>query len=95
MLIPPEQDVSARRLSIRLFVIANGAILVAGLLLVWATGMIGSDIDWQGWIAVTLALLLTSLLGSGLMALAFYSSRSERDEAVYGVEQEKERDRDQ
>ena len=36
MLVPPENDASAaRRFSLRLFAIANGAILVAGLLVVY------------------------------------------------------------
>jgi hypothetical protein len=85
MLVPPE-DEARRRFPVRTLVIANAIILVAGFFLVWGTGMFGSDIDWQGWIAIFLALLVTSGLGSGLMALAFFSSRIERDEAVYRVE---------
>jgi len=86
MLVPPEDNASARRVSVRLLVIANAAILLAGVCVIWATGMFGSDIDWQGWIAIFLALLLTSGLGSGLMALAFFSSRTQHDEAIYDVE---------
>jgi fatty acid desaturase len=85
MLVPPEEESSAKRDSLRLFAIANAVILPAGLVIVWATGMVGSDIDWQGWIAVALALLVTSLLGSGLMTLAFYSSRTDRDEVAHRV----------
>jgi hypothetical protein len=94
MLVPPEDTASARRISVRLLIIANAAILLAGLAVIWATDMFGSDIDWQGWIAIFLALLLTSGLGTGLMALAFFSSRTERDQAVYDVEREPPEDGD-
>ena len=90
MPVPPEDNASARRISLRLLVIANAAILIAGLGVIWATDMFGSDIDWQGWIAISLALVLTSGLGTGLMALAFFSSRTERDQAVYDVEQSRQ-----
>jgi hypothetical protein len=86
MLVPPEDTARSRRFPTRYLVIANAAILVAGFFIVWGTGMFGSEIDWQGWIAIFLALLLTSGLGSGLMALAFFSSRTEQDQAVYDVE---------
>jgi hypothetical protein len=94
MLVPPEDNASARRVSVRLLIIANAAILLGGLVVIWATDMFGSDIDWQGWIAVSLALLLASGLGTGLMALAFFSSRTERDQAVYDVERERPEERD-
>ena len=93
MLVPPEESPANRRFPVRSLVIANAAVLVLGLLVIWGTGMFGSDIDWQGWIAVFLALLVTSGLGTGLMALAFFSSSSRRDEAVYHVEHEAEEDR--
>ena len=80
MLMPPDREINARRGLVRLLAIANIMILGAGLVLIWATGMLGSDIDWQGWIAIALALLVTSGLGTGLMALAFYSDRTNRDE---------------
>ena len=97
MLVPPEDSSSSRRFPVRYLVIANAAILVLGLAVIWGTGMFGSDIDWQGWIAISLAVLLTSGLGSGLMALAFYSSRSDRDAGVYPVEPgwREERDREE
>ena len=88
MLVPPEETPSSRRFPVRYLVIANSAVILLGLLVIWGTGMFGSDIDWQGWIAIFLALLVTSGLGSGLMALAFFSSRIERDEAVYRVEKD-------
>ena len=87
MLVPPEDSPSSRRFPVRYLAIANAAVLVLGLLVIWGTGMFGSDIDWQGWIAIGLAIVLTSGLGSGLMALAFYSSRSDRDAGVYRVEE--------
>ena len=96
MTVPRQSEGSARRGSFRLFAIANALIVAAGLVIIWATGMLGGDIDWQGWIAIALALLVTSALGSGLMTLAFYSSRTERDEAVHLVSNEpppEERDR--
>lgn len=86
MLVPPEDNARSRRFPTRYLIIANAAILVAGFFIVWGTGMFGSDIDWQGWIAIFLALLLTSGLGTGLMALAFFSSRTKQDQAVYDVE---------
>jgi Na+/melibiose symporter-like transporter len=83
MLLPPEEDKRTRRGSWRLIAIANIVILLSGLLVIWATGMIGSEIDIQGWIAIGIALVATSALGSVLMALSFYSSRSERDQAMF------------
>jgi hypothetical protein len=38
----------------------------------------------HGWIAFTLGVVVTSLLGVGLMALVFHSDRSGQDESAGG-----------
>lgn len=71
--------------------------LVLGLLLVGAvwvsvymwTSMDGGDvafsISWHGWLAMGLGVVLTAVLGVGLMALVFHSSRSGHDDLDDGV----------
>jgi hypothetical protein len=63
-------------------VAGTAALIVAVVLATWAlggfTGMSGA-----GDAALVLGIALTLALGIGLMALVFYSSRSERDEAVH------------
>jgi hypothetical protein len=55
------------------------------LLALWAmNGFEGIGIDTAGTIALAAGILVTSALGVGLMALIFYSVRSDADEAAYG-----------
>ncbi len=51
----------------------------------------GVHMSGHGWAALTLAFVLTGLLGGGLMWLAFYSSRKGYDEGVATSEDEDER----
>jgi hypothetical protein len=55
------------------------------LVLLAATWLFGgfTGMSLAGDIALTLGITVTVGLGIGLMALVFYSSRSERDEAVH------------
>lgn len=71
--------------------IAEAALILAilGLLVatvVWATPAwsVGSDIEMgkHGWIALGLGTFFSLLIGCGLMALMFYSSRSGHDDAA-------------
>jgi len=53
------------------------------LLVVWATGGFEDvHLSLAGWIAYGLGVVLTSVLGVGLMALVFYSDRSGGDEGA-------------
>jgi hypothetical protein len=62
---------------------AGGAgVIVVLLALTWLFGGF-SEMGGAGVAALTLGIILTVALGIGLMALLFYSSRSERDEAVH------------
>lgn len=68
------------------------AILVAALLLlliftgIWATSVwntsSGVSLGKHGWIALGLGTFFSLLIGCGLMALMFFSSRSGHDEAA-------------
>lgn len=70
----------------------GGAVLVLALIalllltMAWAISAwsIGSDIEMgkHGWIALGLGTFLSLLIGCGLMALMFYSSRSGHDDAA-------------
>ena len=70
----------ARREAWRLFIVANIGILVSCVVMVWATGMLGGDVPVGDFIVIALGLVVVSVVGSGLMTLVFYSSRT-TDEA--------------
>lgn len=58
--------------------------IVAAMAIFWAFG--GFDqlgLSESGAVALCVGIIFTSLLGVGLMALVFYSDRSNVDEAVY------------
>jgi hypothetical protein len=62
------------------------------LLVVWATGGFEDvHLSLAGWIAYGLGVVLTSVLGVGLMALVFYSDRSGRDESAGELRPEADR----
>ena len=44
-----------------------------------------AQMSWHGYMALGLGAGLTIILGVGLMALAFYSSRHGHDELAYGA----------
>ena len=53
------------------------------LLVIWVMGGFeNAHLSLAGWIAYGLGVVLTSVLGVGLMALVFYSDRSGRDESA-------------
>lgn len=55
-------------------------------LALWAfNGFHGLGLDWVGTIALTLGTIVSAGLGVGLMALVFYSDRSQRDREVGGI----------
>jgi hypothetical protein len=69
----------------------SGGWLVIPVLLVFLAGAIGFafyiwhqladvQISVQGWIAMALGILFTAIIGIGLMALVFYSSRKNYDQ---------------
>ena len=49
-----------------------------------------AQMTWHGYLALGLGAGLSTLLGVGLMALAFYSSRHGHDEFVQGPAKERE-----
>jgi hypothetical protein len=62
------------------------------LLVVWIMGGFESvHLSLAGWIAYGLGVVLTSVLGVGLMALVFYSDRSGRDESAGELRPEADR----
>ena len=52
---------------------------IAFMLIGWDTADAGMPITAAGYLAMTLGIVATLALGSGLMALVFYSSRKGRD----------------
>jgi formate hydrogenlyase subunit 3/multisubunit Na+/H+ antiporter MnhD subunit len=73
------------RLSIgeTLLLIALVSILVLTLLWAWFVWNTGENLmDKHGWIALGLGTLFSLLIGCGLMALMFFSSRTGHDEAA-------------
>ena len=64
-----------------LFLLALLAFVIWGLSAVWSrSGEV--KISVHGWIALTIAFVVTGLLGGGLMALAFHSARHGYDDNV-------------
>jgi uncharacterized integral membrane protein len=62
------------------------------LLVIWIMGGFESvHLSLAGWIAYGLGVVLTSVLGVGLMALVFYSDRSGRDESAGELRPEADR----
>jgi hypothetical protein len=62
------------------------ALLAFVYLALWAfNGFQGVGLDWPGTIALALGTVLAAGLGVGLMALIFYSDRSERDRGIGGA----------
>lgn len=58
--------------------------IFAALVVAWMTGVFdGLGIGTSGMVAMALGGLFTCALGVALMALIFYSARSDQDEAVY------------
>ena len=70
------------RKSILRIVAGTAALIVAVVLATWALGGF-AGMSGAGDVALILGIAATLSLGIGLMALVFYSSRSEQDEAVH------------
>jgi hypothetical protein len=65
------------------FSIGCAAIVVFVLVTLFLTGVFGDlGLSTQGTIALIIGITLTVLLGVGLMALVFYSGRSQHDDLV-------------
>lgn len=64
--------------------IALVALLILTIIWVISAWSIGGDIEigWHGWIALGLGSFFSLVIGCGLMALMFFSSRSGHDEAA-------------
>ncbi len=62
----------------------NTALVTVVMLTVWATGgFAGAGLSTDGWVAMFIGIVLTSALGTVLMALVFFSSRDGVDERVF------------
>jgi hypothetical protein len=61
------------------------------LLTLWATGSFErAGLSTNGWVALSLGILLTSALGISLMGLVFYSNREDVDDrAFHAVDRKK------
>ena len=60
--------------------------VAAVLFLLWAaSGFSGLGVSGHGLAALILGVLVSTGVGVGLMALIFYSNRSQQDEAVHHV----------
>ncbi len=67
------------------FAAVSAATIAAMLLLFWAlTGFADPDLDTNGLVAMLIGIVASSGLAIGLMALIFYSNRSQQDEAAHG-----------
>jgi hypothetical protein len=70
--------------NLRSWIAGAGAVLLVAVVAVVAivnwTGIGASGIDLNGWIALSLGVLVTLALGIGLMALVFISNRRGYDE---------------
>jgi hypothetical protein len=66
------------------FGVASLGVIAIALLAFWAMGGFRAlGLDAAGAVALVLGMLFTSVLGVALMAVVFYSDRSDADEAAY------------
>jgi hypothetical protein len=84
--LPPEEPTERSSLSGGQFVLLGVLMAVLIVTVVWAATVWTSSnnvaMSKHGWIALGLGTLFSFVIGSGLMALMFYSSRSGHDEAA-------------
>ena len=74
-----------RQLPIAIAVIALlGILALAVMFMISAWTRTNAQISVHGWIALTLGVLFSLIIGCGLMALVFYSSRRGYDERAHG-----------
>jgi hypothetical protein len=66
------------------FVALNVALVIVVLLTLWAIGSFErAGLSTNGWVALSLGILLASALGISLMGLVFYSNREDVDDRAY------------
>lgn len=67
-----------------------GMLVLAIMFMVSAWTHTNAQISVHGWIALTLGILFSLVVGCGLMALVFYSSRRGYDERAHATESHRE-----
>jgi hypothetical protein len=72
----------SRKTGLLLIVAAAGLVAALFVALQGWLRLEGVTMTVHGWIALTLGVVLSLLLGGGLMALAFYSSRKGYDDKI-------------
>jgi len=70
---------------IALIVVLGAIVVAASWMAISAWTEMGAEgvefsITWHGWLAMGLGVVITAVLGGGLMALTFHSSRSGHDD---------------
>ena len=80
-----------RQLSLAIAVIALlGILAFAVTFMVSAWTRTNAQISVHGWIALTLGVLFSLIIGCGLMTLVFYSSRRGYDERAHAAQSHRE-----
>jgi hypothetical protein len=60
--------------------------IAAVLLVIWATvGFAGLGLSGHGVVAITMGIIFSTAIAIALMALIFYSNRSDQDETVHNA----------
>jgi len=79
------------RLALAIAVIALlGILALAVMFMVSAWTRTNAEMSVHGWIALTLGVLFSLIVGCGLMALVFYSSRRGYDDQVHAAQSHRE-----
>ena len=63
-------------------IVAALSIFAAAYVLLWGLGLF-SGLGFHGTVAAVLGVFLTTVIGTGLMALLFHSSRTRHDDRVH------------
>ena len=80
-----------RQLPLAIAVIALlGILALAVMFMVSAWTRTNAEMSAHGWIALTLGVLFSLIVGCGLMALVFYSSRRGYDERAHAAQSHRE-----
>jgi hypothetical protein len=84
--LPPQKTTKGGSLSGGQFVLLGALVAILIITIVWATTVWTSSnnipMSKHGWIALGLGTFFSLVIGCGLMALMFFSSRSGHDEAA-------------
>jgi len=87
----PRRNTVRRQLPLAIAVIALlGILAFAVIFMVSAWTRTNADLSVHGWIALTLGVLFSLIVGCGLMALVFYSSRRGYDERAHSAQSHRE-----